>query len=687
MIGRASLGAAVIVAVIGCTGQELQPAGPVRSQISDDPALERDLNATIGQKTMVGNTEPIPVMGVGLVYRLAGTGSAAPPSGWRSMLENHLRKQGFNNLRELLEDPGKTTSLVLVSAIIPPGSRKGDLLDVQITVPDDCQTSSLKGGVLLPCELMTMDTMGNVRQAISGDQPPRPGPNGLLMGSPLATASGPVVAGTLVKAGTVRGQISDSDPTLIAERPTLRAGRIWEGAKTNAGRPYYFLLNEADQRVALAMQIADRLNAAFQATDSSTRVAEAKSKELVVVNVPTAYRHNHYRFLLVARHVPLLPKPADSSYVQKLEEELCQPEKALVAAIKLEALGLESKYALRRGLDNPSPWVRFAAAEALAYLGLSEGAGELARLAEAHPALRAQCLKALASNDDASSTDRLIELMNSADPQLRFGAFLALRLADREHPAVRGLTLNHSLTLHRVAPGSAGLVHVTSDGRSEIVIFGDDVQFRGPFTLPAGSDFTISMSAHDTQATVGRVVKVRGEPEIQTLRCAPDVASVLATMARLGGGYSEAVELLQRADRADVITAHLLVDAIPRQFSIDRLVAYSKTDSTLFKADREVAKVGTIEANISNGVDVTLETESTEDVPPPPVPPRQLSRDPGRLFGPKRQPQNDDDWLPMPKKDHVVPASANEPAKNSTFSLSRYQGRLFKKKPNTDEED
>ena len=49
-------------------------------------------------------------------------------------------------------------------------------------------------------------------------------------------------------------------------------------------------------------------------------------------------------------------------------------------------------------MNNTSPWVRFAAAESLAYLGHTDGASELAKLAEEHPALRAQCLKALADS-------------------------------------------------------------------------------------------------------------------------------------------------------------------------------------------------------------------------------------------------------------------------------------------------
>ena len=42
------------------------------------------------------------------------------------------------------------------------------------------------------------------------------------------------------------------------------------------------------------------------------KVAEAKRPELVVVNVPHAYRNNHHRFLIVARQVPVLPVAADS---------------------------------------------------------------------------------------------------------------------------------------------------------------------------------------------------------------------------------------------------------------------------------------------------------------------------------------------------------------------------------------
>ncbi|MCS7270487.1 MAG: flagellar basal body P-ring protein FlgI, partial [Gemmataceae bacterium] len=134
-----------------------------RSQIGDDPALDLDDSTTIGSKSTVGNTEPIPVSGVGLVSNLPGTGSSAPPGSWRTMLEQSLKKQGVSNVREFLDDPHKRTSLVLVSALIPPGARKGELIDVEVTLPEESKTVSLKGGYLHHCELYTYETTGNLR--------------------------------------------------------------------------------------------------------------------------------------------------------------------------------------------------------------------------------------------------------------------------------------------------------------------------------------------------------------------------------------------------------------------------------------------------------------------------------------------------------------------------------------------
>ncbi|MDB5313838.1 MAG: hypothetical protein JWO38_8040 [Gemmataceae bacterium] len=676
------------VGLTGCTGSKDNKV-QARPQIGEDSAADPDAFATVGMKTVPDNMGPIAVSGVGLVYRLQpGTGSSAPAGAWREMLEHGLKKQGFSNLKDLLDDPSRTTSLVLVSALVPPGARKGEPVDLQITLPDESKTTSLKGGVLLACELVDYDTTGNLQALAKQGRPGGPSGNLLLGNVWVRTIErAPVVAGSMVPAAKAAdapaaGDRPDAPPD--TEPSTLRAGVVRAGGRVTQARPYFFLMRPGDQNIRMAATVAERLNATFQSTaDPHLKVAETKTRDLVVVNVPYAYRHNHYRFMLVSRQVPIVPVAADSLYRRRLEEELHDPATALTAAVKLEALGGDARRALRVALENASPWVRFAAAESLAYLGHTDGATELAKLAQEHPALRASCLKALAATDDAAFTDRLVDLMAGADPVLRYGAFVALRLADESHPAVRGQMLNSALWVHSVAAGSPGLVHLTSDRRSEVVLFGDGVRFRGPVPpLPVGPDFTVSMAAGDPAVKVTRIVRVNGEPQVKEAKCSADVHAVLVAMSRLGGGYAEAVELLRRADGAQVLSAAVVVDALPLQMTVQQLAGYAKADPALVKADAEVARVGTLRTDLETaGLDVASDqdpdakpAEGATQRPP-------LSRNPGRIFGPKPPPEAPiaDPLPPVVPTTGVTPAPA-DPAPTKVPELSRSPGTLFPRK-------
>ncbi len=658
--------AALAVVPAGCTNSAAEKVQG-RSQIgSDDPALDPDAYATVGSKTIPENMGPIAVSGVGLVYRLQpGTGSHAPVGAWRQLLENGLKKQGWTNVREILDDPNKTTSLVLVSALVPPGARKGEPLDLQISVPDDSKTVSLRGGLLMPCELTEYDTTSNLSAAVKGTAPAGP-PGRLLLGK--------VWARTLEKAAVVAGTYDKAQfaAAVDGEEPTRRAGRVWAGGKVADNRPYFFVLKPGDDNIRMSAEVAERLNATFHANgDPGRKVAEAQPK-VVVVNVPYIYRHNHHRFLIVSRQVPMVPVAPGSMYRDRLAADLLDPATCMLAAVKLEALGGESRRPLRVGLESPSPWVRFAAAEALAYLGHTDGAAVLAKTVEEHPALRAYALKALAVTDDASCTDHLAELLGSTDPVVRYGAFIALRLADEAHPAVRGTLLNDSFHVHRVAPGSPGLVHVASDRRSEVVVFGDGVKLRGPFTLPLGNEFTVSVPANGPEAKVSRIVRVKGQPDVKEVTCATDLTAVLATVARLGGGYGEAVELVRRADTAQVLTAAVAQDAIPRQLSVQQLANFARLDPTLVKADVEVARVGAVGLELeASGVDLPADPSEARPAESPARAP--LSREPGRLFGPRNPatPTQAEGLSP------VIPTTAIEPAPAPAGPRGTNPGTVF----------
>ncbi len=614
----------------GCKHSATPPASQTRSQIGED-ASDADTVVTIGSKTVVSEAQPLTVSGVGLVWQLHGTGSSPPSGGWRTMLEESFKKAKRDqalNVKELLDGPNRTTSLVLVTAQIPPGARKGDLIDVQVTLPEESKTTSLLGGVLWPCELLTTDTTGNIHSQIHDGE--SSGATGrLLLGSTWARAQGPLVGANLV---TQNGKLAPV--SLDAEgRPECRAGMISDGAIVTGNRPYFLRLNDNERRAATSAAIAERLNATFHTTaDPNLKVAEAKTPDSVLLNVPVAYRHNNYRFLLIARQVPYTPVRADSAYRRKLADELMDPSTCLTAAIKLEALGGDCRQSLQVGLESASPWVQFAAAEALAYQGVNLGVGALARLAEDHPALRAQCLTALASVDDASGTEKLVEMLSSSDPELRQGAFIGLRLADERHAALGSRTSKASW-LYRVAPDAPPAVHLNSSGRSEVVVFGD-VKFQGSVPpIAVGTEFTVSVA--EGRPLVTRVFAGRKDAQVEKAHCADaNLTSVLAAMAALGGGYSDAIELLRKADRAEVLSGKLVLDAIPREMSVQQLAGFAKIDLTLAKADLEVARVGTVRPAVdANGFELPTTAEAAV-APAAAAPKPPLNRDPGHLFGP-----------------------------------------------------
>ena len=76
--------------------------------------------------------------------------------------------------------------------------------------------------------------------------------------------------------------------------------------------------------------------------------------------------------------------------------------------------------------------------------------------------------------------------MKRPDPQLRYGAFVALRSASETHEAIRGVRVNDSFWLHHVAADSEPMVHVSTDRRAEIVLFGTLQPLKGQFSVPAG---------------------------------------------------------------------------------------------------------------------------------------------------------------------------------------------------------
>jgi hypothetical protein len=548
---------AVFVGLIGCLPIKNGSLLPLDGDHPKEPEVK-----TIGDVSTVANADPIPVSGVGLVVGLEGTGGSAPPGAYRNMLEKDLQQKGAEHVKEILASP--QTSMVLVSALIPAGAKKDDPLDVDITLPPGSKTTSLRGGYLKESCLFNYNSTKNL-------DPDYKGADRQLLGHVLARAEGPLLTG-----------VAEGD-----DSSKLKIARIWGGAKSLIERPFYIILNSDHQSAPVAQRVADRVNQTYHGATQNdlTDVAHAKTKSLILLKVPIQYRYNLPHYLRVVRLIPLAEiPPGPNPYRNKLSEQMLDPAHTISAALRLEALGNDSIPLLKKGLKSEHPLVRFASAEALAYLGDPACGDELAKLVEHQPMLRAYCLTAMASLDEAITHVKLRELMSSPTAATRYGAFRALRSLDERDPAVQGELLNGSYWVHRAAPLSPPLIHVSSTRRAEIVLFGEDPTLVPPFSYLAG-EFTITAARDDTKCTISRLSVHHGSGRRQ---CSLKVEEVLHQMADMGAMYPEAVDFLGQAGTYQTLNCSVAVDALPWAVSVQELAQNSARQSDLLKTDEEI---------------------------------------------------------------------------------------------------
>jgi Flagellar P-ring protein len=538
-----------LLAGLTLTSGCMQPQ--TRLQSADDPdRSDREAGEirTIGDISTMAGLDPVPVAGIGLVTGLDGTGGGVPPGPERIALEEAMKKRGVQNIKELFNS--KTTALVRVAAYVPAGTRKGETVDVYVTVPETSRATSLRGGSLDECLLYNYAS-SNAISTVAGN-PIGGRADATIRGHAWVKADGAILAG-------IRPDADPDDP------PSSKSGVIWGGGKClMPDRTFTLYLNPDQQYARVAGRIAERINETFHAPGLAAgngEFAHAVSKNSVTLNVPGAYRLNMARYLRVVRLIPLNELPApDSAYAQKLAGQLLDPATTITAALRLEALGAQSVSALKVGLHSDLPLVRFAAAESLAYLGSPSCGEELGKQVAEQPFVQAFALTALASLNEAVCRVKLEELLHAASPETRFGAFQALRARDERDSLIQGEKIG-AFWLHQAARSSSPQVHYSTAKRAEIVLFGDTPQLVAPFSILAGPEFVIRAKEGDATCTVCRITAHKGK---QTKTCSLELADVLRTVAGLGGNYADAIDLLRQAESCHGLNCALKVDALPK---------------------------------------------------------------------------------------------------------------------------
>ncbi len=520
----------LVVAAIVLAGCSTWEGLSLRSQSPEEPEPPPVNVSLIGDLAVPYGMFPVVLENVGLVTGLKGTGSDPKPGPQRSALLAAMQSRGVDRPNAVLAS--NDTALVLVRAVIRPGIQKGDSFDVEVRVPSNSETTSLRGGYLLETDLKEL--------AVLDDK--------IAAGNTYGRASGPVLV----------------DPSADAKTDRISScrGRVLGGGIALKERPLALVLKPEHQSVFNSARIETAVNKRFHTYEKGIKVgvAKAKTNEYVELKLHPRYKDNVQRYVAVVRSLPLRESETErSERLALLEKQLLDPITSSRAALQLEAIGKEGISLLKRGLTAKDAEVRFYCAEALAYLDDTSAAKPLGETARNMPALRVFALTALSAMNDYSATEELRELLQSPSAETRYGAFRALWTMNPNDPAIRGENLGGQFSYHVIDSDQTPMIHVTRSRRAEIVLFGRHQTLSSPLTLEAGNRILIT-SRKPNEVVLSKFMP--NEPDQKRVVSA-SVDEVIRAIVELGGTYPDVVQALQQAKAAGVLASRLEVDALP----------------------------------------------------------------------------------------------------------------------------
>jgi flagellar basal body P-ring protein FlgI len=474
----------------------------------------------------------VKVEAVSLVTGLAGTGSDPPPTPQRAALLAEMKRREVENPNEVLAS--SNTSLVLVRAFLRPGIQEGDQFDVEVRVPSQSETTSLRNGWLLSTRLTEL--------AVLGEQ--------IREGHVLGTAEGPVLV----------------DPSADAERDQALAtrGRILGGGVALKSRPLGLVIDHQQKSVRVSQEIANSINHRFHTFVNGRKqgVATPKTDEIIDLLVHPRYKDNIARYMQLVQNVSIDEAPTErQARLRFLEQQMNDPLTSAIAALRLEAIGDdEAREILKQGLAVNDAEVRFYAAEALAYLDETAAVEALADVARNEPAFRVNALAALSAMDDAMAYDALRSLLEVRSAETRYGAFRALWAMNQNDALMRGELLGGQFRYHVLEVPGPDMVHVTRSHLPEIVLFGKDQHLQLPLVLDAGKNILVN-GLNGNQIKVARF---RAGSEVEQRVVSTRVDDVIRAIVELGGTYPDVVQALQQSKSDGALASRFEVDALPQ---------------------------------------------------------------------------------------------------------------------------
>ncbi|GAB5514970.1 MAG: flagellar basal body P-ring protein FlgI [Rhodopirellula baltica] len=494
-------------------------------KVPDPPDLIREAAIPHGMQS-------VRVNGVAIVNALPDTGGPALPSTFRDMLLEEMKRKEIPNPNDFLEL--NTTALVQVLGTIPPGSRRGDTIDLEILTPTKTEATDLHGGWLLDTRLRHQKVLDSAVR--SSDV--------------LAVGTGPVL--------TRGDHEGEADGALRVQGTVLSGGVVQNDRKLG------LVLRPDFQHVKMSAAIAQAINHRFYFFDGSTRrgIAEPIEDDFIQLDVHPRYRNSVSRLMAVIRAIGVAPESSNTQVrLTELGERMKLPAKAADAALQLEGLGEPAIPTLLDAVQSSNPELRFYAAEALAYLDREEAVDPLIAAIRAEPAFRAPALKALEDMQHHNVVEGLQRLMDSPSLETRYGGFSTLRNREDGRQKLAGQNLRGTYRLYQVASTAKPAVVVSLRRNPEIVLFGDvqPLQIETFFLGPSG---IMIRSVPETGQL--RISRFQAGKDDAFAEVDNTLAGMLEGLTEVGGGYGDAVALLRMAKTQGILPDQLAFDPLPK---------------------------------------------------------------------------------------------------------------------------
>ncbi len=488
-----------------------------------------------------------------LAAGLPGTGGMVRPGLQRDMMLDEMRIRETERPEAFLDDP--STALVKLKTIASPCDTKGELLDVFVEASTECNATNLTEGFVLESRLSKMAMLkGKMHTS-----------------EPKAIASGEVVI----------------LPTTFTHQSEVKplSGVIIGGAKLKEDMPIGLRIETEFRHVIVTKAIEKAINSRYFFKDAQRQkmVAEGTSDWYVGISTVPKYKHDPDHFMSVIKCTGF-GESTDEQQERLIgcRKLLNNPATCRRAAAELEAIGNDdAKQTLIGGLASNDTEVRFYSAYSLAYLDCKESAPALQELAQSTPAARALCLIGLAVNEDSSAREALESLLQSSEPDLRFGAFRAIRMRNPSDMTVKGELIGKNFQFVQV-PSSNPLLTVSLQKQKEVILFGDSTAISLVAPLSPSPLLTLSPT-NDGQI---KLTKRHGNGEAHNSIVNADILSVLRGLGNVNANYNDVVHTLNQLALEQCLATPVSMNPLHQKDML--IVDPSNLDAMKFRDQKEL---------------------------------------------------------------------------------------------------